>query len=477
MRSFVLFICLFVSVFVTALKGQGYWVSVEFDELLETDTFLIVDLRTSSALPNNVGKTPMVSLVELNSEQNMVISEVDNSLKWKISRKANGCEFLVYDNVGNEKVLYCKDANDGVAVGVAPANAATRFFYYNDSEMDYSGLSVMTNGTQRNLCVYNKQDWRSYTNTSKNLKNTNIKYFRFQMDAPGDPSDDIAYHQVTCYCNGTSTVYEVESGSTFILPTEISSYADYDFMGWSPYTIKSQPELDCLCSGQEVVIISDTTFYSVYGLVDTQSVNEPLYKKVVDDRTDWSGKYFIVCEEKCSIYNGNLKTDALISKGNSLEVEITGNKILIDKENADAYFLIKHRTDGTYSVQSNSGYYLGNTSFASGSNYNKSDKFKNEILLDANDNIVIKSSTVPLIWNSSSYFQYNNGKGSAIQLYEYVEDVRVYIKYTTTPNEHTSIVRVPTLHKGCMIYDLWGRGVSNDKSGIYIVNGVKMYLK
>lgn len=481
LRSMNRYLVLLCSLFVLtgAVYADGYWTAVEAEDLSDNDTVLIVDLKTVCALPNDIGKTPQVHTVELDESQSLILSSIGDNLKWRVKKKTKGYEFIVFDNATNEKKLYCKDANDGVNVGVAPANASTLFSYLSDSDIGYVGLSATIASTQRFLCVYNKQDWRCYAHTSKNLKDTNLRFFKYLQKSLDDSSDVETYYQVTCRNGASDSVCEMRSGDFFILPDVSSSYNGYDFIGWSTDVVEQASDKPaCLCSGEKVKISQDTVFYAVYGLIDTHSATEPLYSKVVEEPSDWTGKYLIVCEGNEVIFNGNLGGDALAAKGNSLRTVMTNNTILIDENNENAYFVISRKSDGVYSIQSCSGYYIGNTSFSTGTNYNKSDKFKNSISLDAADNIVIKSSTIPFIFNSSSYFQYNIGRGTAVQLYKYTENVRLYAEYTTKPSmEEGTGISKEELPRDEAIYDLKGRRIPYGTMGIYIVNGKKRLLR
>lgn len=87
------------------------------------------------------------------------------------------------------------------------------------------------------------------------------------------------------------------------------------------------------------------------------------YVKVKADQADWSGEYLIVKEvdslSQGIVFNGAL-TDLLNKKNNCFTVSITSDdRIASDTKTDAATFIIQKQADGTYTVRSKSGYYIG----------------------------------------------------------------------------------------------------------------------
>jgi len=88
-----------------------------------------------------------------------------------------------------------------------------------------------------------------------------------------------------------------------------------------------------------------------------------VYDKVRQDQTDWSGEYLIVKEvdslSQGIIFNGAL-TDQLNKKHNCFTAPITDDDRIASTEQTDAAtFIIARQADGTYTIRSKSGYYIG----------------------------------------------------------------------------------------------------------------------
>ena len=145
------------------------------------------------------------------------------------------------------------------------------------------------------------------------------------------------------------------------------------------------------------------------------------YVKVTSAPSDWSGEYLIVYEGGNLAFNGGLTTlDAI---GNIVSVTIANNTIVANQTTNAAKFTIA-AINGGYSVQSASGYYIGQTSDANGLKSSQTTVYPNSISYN-NGNVNIVSGGAYLRYNDQSgqtrfrYFKsstYTNQK--AIQLYK-----------------------------------------------------------
>ena len=157
------------------------------------------------------------------------------------------------------------------------------------------------------------------------------------------------------------------------------------------------------------------------------------YVKVTssDDLTD--GQYLIVYEEVGLAFDGSLET--LDAAGNTILVTINNDEIEVTNETAASEFTI-NTTNGT--IQSASGYYIGQTSNANGLQSSDETAYQNTISIDQDGNaVILASGGAYLRYNATSgqdrfrYFKsstYTNQK--AIQLYKKVEEAPATETYT-----------------------------------------------
>ena len=96
-----------------------------------------------------------------------ISSEVTNNLIWSMTASEAG--FSVHPNGDTTKWLYCTNSNNGVRVGT---NDAKTF------KVDGSTGYFVHNGTSRIVGIYNKQDWRCYTEINSNIQNQRFLVFK-----------------------------------------------------------------------------------------------------------------------------------------------------------------------------------------------------------------------------------------------------------------------------------------------------------
>ena len=151
------------------------------------------------------------------------------------------------------------------------------------------------------------------------------------------------------------------------------------------------------------------------------------YQKVTSAPTDWSGEYLIVYEAGNCAMNGSLTT--LDGVSNFQSVTITDNTISLD----DSYSFTIASMTGGYSIQANSGKYIGNT--ANSNALISSDKaLANTLSLSTDGDVLIVS-------NGGAYLRYNATSGQTrfryykSGSYSVQQAIHLYKKSTTPPTD------------------------------------------
>lgn len=139
---------------------------------------------------------------------------------------------------------------------------------------------------------------------------------------------------------------------------------------------------------------SDVTVTATF-VKDTSSNGD--FVKVTSTPTDWSGEYLIVYEDGSLAFDGSLTK--LDSEGNKISVSISNNTIAATDATTAATFTIA-KLGTSYTIQSASGYYIGQTTNANGLNSSKTTAYTNNILLG--------SSGIDIVSSGGAYLRYNN---------------------------------------------------------------------
>ena len=149
------------------------------------------------------------------------------------------------------------------------------------------------------------------------------------------------------------------------------------------------------------------------------------YQKVTSAPTDWSGEYLIVYEAGNCAMNGSLTALDVVS--NTQAVTIKDNAISLD----DYYSFTIAPMDGGYSIQANSGKYIGNASNSNGLTLSDN-ALANTLSLTANGDVQIVSS-------GGAYLRYNATSGQTrfryykSSSYSNQKAIHLYKKASTTP--------------------------------------------
>lgn len=296
---------------------------------------------------------------------------------------------------------------------------------------------------------------------------TSLLYFHFTssltetvqratLTVDGDP---IAAEKLVLHVDMTNYTTSYVSGSTSnSIVLNLTDVTADDFMLWFnilPYGLTSQgikniklvvetetktfsitnpnSELDLYKAGQ-VHSINLNIPDSAWKDKETPAppVTTPVYEKVTSALTDWSGDYLIVYEGGSVAFDGSLtKFDGT---NNYKSVTVSENKIEATDE-IDGISFAFDVMSGGYSIQSASGYYIGNDSNSNGISYSKENKYLNTI----NNGVVkckgdialqvfVQGGTKP-----QTNFKYYKSSQKAIALYKRSESLPEAPFITLTP--------------------------------------------
>ena len=281
-------------------------------------------------------------------------------------------------------------------------------------------------------------------------------FYRFQM-----PDSDVTIsatftalptYTVSFSVNGTvdSELTEtVTTGSSIEdLPTESTLTPDgFTIYGWAEAN-----STEAVAEPYEPT--DNVTLYALLKLENAPATSEN-YVKVTEELTDWSGEYLIVYEDGEVAFDGSL--EVLDVASNTIAVTITNNTIVATATTDDSKFTIAALSEGGYSIQSASGYYIGQTSDANGLLSSTETVYANTLSYDTeNECVNVISSGGPYMrYNSNSgqnrfrYFKSSTYTGQqAIQLYKKTSGAAiptiVNVEYVSDTTEMTDNIPAST---------------------------------
>lgn len=258
----------------------------------------------------------------------------------------------------------------------------------------------------------------------------------FTVEADADVTVQINFKErakgtVSYSQHGTVALTEdVYIGNTTTLPTHIGNVPlGWKFEGWvtSDFTGETTTKPEILAVDYTHTVEADITFYAVYSrseITETTTQTTSQYKKITSDSELTDGQYLIVYEAGSVAFNGSLTS--LDAVNNNISVTINDGTIEATDETNAASFTV-NKTAGT--IQSASGYYIGNTADSNKLNSSTSTEYTNTITLNADGSVqIVGSGNSVLRYNANSgqyrfrYFKsstYTNQK--AIHLYKLTE--------------------------------------------------------
>ena len=152
------------------------------------------------------------------------------------------------------------------------------------------------------------------------------------------------------------------------------------------------------------------------------------YVLVTETPDNWSGNYLIVNTADSVAFNGFLEN--LDADKNNIEVTIEDGIIEYNDLTSVSSFNIINYSDGSCTIQSASGYYIGSTSDNNGIATSKTIAYTNSILLENDSAQIVSSEGTHLRYNDSygnHWFRYYKSstyiRQKPVQLYRYTETV------------------------------------------------------
>ncbi len=149
-------------------KVSYTWSKADLADIAGDDE-VVIAMNTSDgyyALTSEKGSSSSPTAVSITVSDGELTGTPKAELIWNISNLSG--TLTIYPTGQTAKWLYTTNANDGVRVGTGA---------YKDFSISGNYLKVKTDKTDRYLGIYNKQDWRCYTNTTGNIKGQTLCFF------------------------------------------------------------------------------------------------------------------------------------------------------------------------------------------------------------------------------------------------------------------------------------------------------------
>ena len=180
MKKFIIaFLCL-LGIGMSANAAISY-VKTDITDLATGDIVVIADQTSKKAMSNDKGAdaAPTATAITLSSDNSEITSTVSDNLLWKVSVSDGNYTFYKADD--ETKWLYSINQNNGVRVGTGDNKVFT-----------WDSGYLKNTGTPRYVGVYSNQDWRCYTSTTVNIKDTKTVFYKQMDDTPAKPVVSIA---------------------------------------------------------------------------------------------------------------------------------------------------------------------------------------------------------------------------------------------------------------------------------------------
>ena len=271
-----------------------------------------------------------------------------------------------------------------------------------------------------------------------------------------DYTDPLGVNYTVTYSmpNNTQYTQTINSVSGGELPTEAPEAAGYIFCGWSETQIDPEESGKIVLTGNYKPT-GDVSLYAVYSRAEKDEGSGDYRKVVFGDPIFADGKYLVVNEEAAAAMDGSLD-NGIGTNNNTVAVEITEGVIAASAElNAAAVTFNPIFGTPYYSVQLDSGRYIGNLGSSAGINSRTKTPYENQVSVTGSNTASILNvsdkATYGLRYNDTnskfSFYKISNNNNSAkdVALY-YKAGSGVTLYYTTAPVpcEHDSYISVPT---------------------------------
>ena len=177
---------------------------------------------------------------------------------------------------------------------------------------------------------------------------------------------------------------------------------DYTFVGWSTGTYaEDNTELPTI-DYTGTIPSANTTYNAVFSNSETTpGIEETLFAKITSTSDISNGKYLIVYQGTDSVaFDGSLETLDVV--GNGIDVTITNDTIAYSNTLESSTFTIT-ATEDVYTVQSASGYYIGQKTDANNLSSSTTEAYTNTISFAQDGSVdIIGSGNARLRYNKAS---------------------------------------------------------------------------
>ncbi len=210
---------LFAGLVPVASAAESAWTKTSLASVTANDTIAIVVTTTNGSYilgsANGSSRAPTATAASFDASGNLLADPA--GFGWNVSGSAgDGYTFTV---AGGTAALYCTNKSDGVRVGTSSNNVFT-----------INGNYLYNTGTNRYIGVYNKQNFRCYTNTTSNIKNQTTAFYKLQSGG-----DTPTQYAVTLNQNSGGTIAAdkatAAAGETVTLTATANS--GYAFVSWT----------------------------------------------------------------------------------------------------------------------------------------------------------------------------------------------------------------------------------------------------
>ena len=224
-------------------------------------------------------------------------------------------------------------------------------------------------------------------------------------------------------------------GNTITLPQGPTPPEGYTFVGWTTARVAdSTSTVSYLKAGSLYTAEENTHFYGLYSHVSQSAVSNGAYTKVISAPADWSGDYILVYESGSYIFDGSLTNPNTM--GNIRNVTISNLSVPYAKAH-NYRVTVSKRSDGTYSLRTASGIYIGCTGSYSGLSYGASDQYSNRITMNTDGTVTVTASNGFRLgcFSALKQFRYFSGTSgySAIALYRRADTALITLYTTELP--------------------------------------------
>lgn len=146
------------------------WVKTPIASLAADDVIAIVDENSSNALTSANGASAAPSVVSVSISSNKLSATPAEALQFVLEVPESGQ--YKFKAISTSKYIYTTNDNNGVRIGTNANNV-----------FKWESNFLKNAATNRYLGVYNNQDWRCYTSTTGNIKDTRVAFFKRMLAA------------------------------------------------------------------------------------------------------------------------------------------------------------------------------------------------------------------------------------------------------------------------------------------------------